>query len=442
MSLKDDDQLSASAGGSAPWDLPADDPAFLLSSGETGAIVNLDSTVVVNSSESVEVTMCSCTRCPHCQALVYDEEIMTGWTADESNLNSVCPFCNNPFVPLLTIRLVRHAGPFSSEVIEESWYAKKSGVSPRRSKAERQATPADGGAAATAAGGEPPNGLVGDSAAAKNLNSYNRPRLFASPSPDERKTADWRETSMTVPFVNPLVLRRELENVLSSNELALAARDFIDTHPILFWNLVFYFQRLSVPSHLTQWIGQLDFWAENCKSLAATALPDAQVLVRCAYDYPKLHDDECNRPLYLMAAEGEKGTGATDSSLVAALVLEQRSLNKAVVAQVVEALLMSNLHKPIQLLINEHRKRSAIVPGVSPSKQGGLPRHCSIYRDILFLALTWFGRDVRRDDLDREYLAAFQKLPPRVAALLPPADHPPKLTARVCRKIFMPLDVF
>uniref|UniRef100_A0A914VDT2 Uncharacterized protein n=1 Tax=Plectus sambesii TaxID=2011161 RepID=A0A914VDT2_9BILA len=145
VSLKDDDQLSANAGGGpATWDLPADDPAFLLSSGETGSIVNLDSTVVVNSSESVEATMCSCTRCPHCQALVYDEDIMTGWSADESNLNSVCPFCSQPFVPLLTIRLVRHAGPFAAEMVEESWYAKKSGVSPRKSRFDRQVSPADG----------------------------------------------------------------------------------------------------------------------------------------------------------------------------------------------------------------------------------------------------------------------------------------------------------
>lgn len=431
--------MSASAGGgSATWDLSADDPAFLLSSGETGAIVNLDSTVVVNSSESVEATMCSCTRCPHCQALVYDEEIMTGWSADESNLNSLCPFCAHPFVPLLTIRLVRHPGPFSSDIVEESWYAKKSGVSPRRSRFDRHAMSPD-----DSNNPNNPNGLIGDA----STKSWNRPRLFPSRSPDHRNSADFKETSMTVPFVNPLVLRRELENVLSSNELALAARDFIDTHPILFWNLVFYFQRLSVPSHLTQWIGQLDFWTDGSKSLAATTLPDAQVLVRCAYDYPKLHDDECNRPLYLMALDSdgmaeERAKVGGDSALVAALLLEQRSFNKAVVGQVVEALLMSNLHKPIQLLINEHRKRTAVVPGISPSKQGGLPRHCSMYRDILFLALVWFGRDVRRDDLDREYMAAFQKLPPRIASLLPPADHPPKLTARVCRKIFMPLDVF
>uniref|UniRef100_A0A914UZ07 Uncharacterized protein n=1 Tax=Plectus sambesii TaxID=2011161 RepID=A0A914UZ07_9BILA len=319
-------------------------------------------------------------------------------------------------------------------MVEESWYAKKSGVSPRKSRFDRQVSPADGG--------EPPNGLIGDA----TVKIWDRLRVMTSTSSEQSNSPDWRQTSMTVPFVNPLVLRRELENVLSSNELALASRDFIDTHPILFWNLVFYFQRLSVPSHLTQWIGQLDFWSENCKSLAATALPEAQVLVRCVYDYPKLHDDECNRPLYLMALESdamvEGRSGGADSSLVAALLLEQRSFNKAVVAQVVESLLMSNLHKPIQLLINEHRKRSALAPGVSPSKHGGLPRHCSLYRDILFLALTWFGRDVRRDDLDREYLAAFQKLPPRIAALLPPADHPPKITARVCRKIFMPLDVF
>ncbi|KAF0023441.1 hypothetical protein F2P81_024071 [Scophthalmus maximus] len=36
-------------------------------------------------------------------ALVYDEEIMSGWTADDSNLNTNCPFCRTAFLPLLHI---------------------------------------------------------------------------------------------------------------------------------------------------------------------------------------------------------------------------------------------------------------------------------------------------------------------------------------------------
>uniref|UniRef100_A0A9J7Z3S6 DENN/MADD domain containing 4A n=1 Tax=Cyprinus carpio carpio TaxID=630221 RepID=A0A9J7Z3S6_CYPCA len=51
----------------------------------------------------VFMRMSSCSRCNTCESLVYDEEIMAGWTADDSNLNSTCPFCGSPFLPLLNV---------------------------------------------------------------------------------------------------------------------------------------------------------------------------------------------------------------------------------------------------------------------------------------------------------------------------------------------------
>lgn len=48
-----------------------------------------------------QVWMSSCSLCRGCDSLVYDEEIMAGWTPDDSNLNSCCPFCSASFVPFL-----------------------------------------------------------------------------------------------------------------------------------------------------------------------------------------------------------------------------------------------------------------------------------------------------------------------------------------------------
>lgn len=50
-----------------------------------------------------QVLMSSCSQCRSCEALVYDEEIMAGWTADDSNLNTRCPFCGAAFLPLLHV---------------------------------------------------------------------------------------------------------------------------------------------------------------------------------------------------------------------------------------------------------------------------------------------------------------------------------------------------
>uniref|UniRef100_A0AAY4E1I7 DENN/MADD domain containing 4B n=1 Tax=Denticeps clupeoides TaxID=299321 RepID=A0AAY4E1I7_9TELE len=46
-----------------------------------------------------------CSLCRSCNSLVYDEEIMAGWSSDDSNLNTNCPFCGATFVPLLNAEI-------------------------------------------------------------------------------------------------------------------------------------------------------------------------------------------------------------------------------------------------------------------------------------------------------------------------------------------------
>lgn len=60
----------------------------------------------------VQVLMSSCSLCRSCNSLVYDEEIMAGWTSDDSNLNSSCPFCGASFVPFLNAEIC-DLGPVS-----------------------------------------------------------------------------------------------------------------------------------------------------------------------------------------------------------------------------------------------------------------------------------------------------------------------------------------
>lgn len=55
---------------------------------------------------AMEVIMTSCSRCLYCNSILYDEEIMSGWTAEDSNLNTKCAFCDRMVVPFLTIRVV------------------------------------------------------------------------------------------------------------------------------------------------------------------------------------------------------------------------------------------------------------------------------------------------------------------------------------------------
>lgn len=66
---------------------------------------------VTEGSVCLQLLISSCSRCKTCDCLVYDEEIMAGWTADDSNLNTTCPFCGNPFLPFLNVEIRDLRGP-------------------------------------------------------------------------------------------------------------------------------------------------------------------------------------------------------------------------------------------------------------------------------------------------------------------------------------------
>lgn len=49
---------------------------------------------------------------------------------------------------------------------------------------------------------------------------------------------------ITVPYLNPLVLRKEFESILTAEgDTCLTQSKFVDEHPIIYWNMVsFYFK--------------------------------------------------------------------------------------------------------------------------------------------------------------------------------------------------------
>lgn len=78
--------------------------------GEVGCLFP-QSGAFVPPSVFLQLLISSCSRCKTCDCLVYDEEIMAGWTADDSNLNTTCPFCGNPFLPFLNVEIRDLRGP-------------------------------------------------------------------------------------------------------------------------------------------------------------------------------------------------------------------------------------------------------------------------------------------------------------------------------------------
>ncbi|KAJ8937662.1 hypothetical protein NQ318_011346 [Aromia moschata] len=130
----------------------------------------IDFALKIRNSE-LDITLTTCSQCHNCACLLYDEDIMANWSAEDSNLNTLCQSCNKPTVPLLTVS-----------------------ISGRRIK------PCD---------------------------------------------------PFSVPYLNPLVLRKELENILTQEgDLCLSDAKFVDEHPIIYWNLIWAFERINMQTHL------------------------------------------------------------------------------------------------------------------------------------------------------------------------------------------------
>lgn len=65
---------------------------------------------------------------------------------------------------------------------------------------------------------------------------------------------EWRlhdPEPVTVPYLSPLVLWKELESLLENEgDPVMTEAHVVDHHPIVYWNLVWYFRRLDLPSNL------------------------------------------------------------------------------------------------------------------------------------------------------------------------------------------------
>lgn len=75
--------------------------------------------------------------------------------------------------------------------------------------------------------------------------------LITTNSENIRKQGNEAQLNFTVPYLSPIVLRKELESVFeNSGDNCPASSRFVDEHPIIFWNLLWYFRRINVPTHL------------------------------------------------------------------------------------------------------------------------------------------------------------------------------------------------
>ncbi|XP_030820997.1 LOW QUALITY PROTEIN: DENN domain-containing protein 4B [Camarhynchus parvulus] len=332
----------------------------------------------------LEVLLSSCSRCPGCAALVFDEELMAGWTSDDSNLNTSCPFCCRSFVPFLSIEIRDLRRPPSPPPVPPS----------------------------------PQGPVLSDRRRCLELDDPPGPRDPGLCNGCAETPPPWRRERVAFAYLSPLVLRKELESLVENEGAELLARpELVDKHPIIFWNLLWFFQRLALPSQLPL----LLLGSQH-------APPDPQppeasrVRVRLLWDVLSAEAESCP-PLYVIWRMHSAipprlhpwGPPAPPFSL-----------------PFLEALLrhvgLNEVHKAIGLFLE-----TLAAPGA--------PRtlHRSIYRELLFLTLAALGRE--HTDIaafDRRYRSALAKLggTPGRDELRRRRAQPPSARASECRRCF------
>ncbi|XP_075362491.1 C-myc promoter-binding protein isoform X2 [Mycteria americana] len=444
---------------------PLPDKSELISSCST-------SSTSVFQNYAMEVLISSCSRCRTCDCLVHDEEIMAGWTADDSNLNTTCPFCGNLFLPFLSIEIrdLRRPGryflkssPSTENMQFPSLFANQSGKSCNTAATVGLATSLmsvqedinsnskskqhdnicarsiqiPSGRRQNISGSECTSHPV-----ARSISTFgpleedekeNQKISHIIPTgslpatlqgPTDSLGLEWRLPSpdpITVPYLSPLVVWKELESLLENEgDHVITVADFVDHHPIVFWNLVWYFRRLDLPSNLPGLILSSEHCNKNSKIPRNCMSEDSKyVLIQMLWDNMKLHQDP-RQPLYILwNAQTQK------YPMVHLLQKDDDSFNQELLRSMVKSIKMNDVYGPMSQILERLNKWPHIK------------RQRSLYREILFLSLVALGRDnIDIDAFDREYKMAYDRLTANQVKNTHNCDRPPSTGVMECRKIF------
>ncbi|XP_026175714.1 C-myc promoter-binding protein-like isoform X3 [Mastacembelus armatus] len=417
---------------------------------------------------AMELLISSCSRCKTCDCLVYDEEIMAGWTADDSNLNTTCPFCGNPFLPFLNVeirdmrgpgRLFLKGSPSVDEAMTSSYSAstgldtgtstlstpcpttppchvtavqecsgagryllnrsRTQGINipmDRRQGAHSPGAPIARSVSAFGPLDEPfqPNRCVPTSGSLPS-------RLNETTDP---LSMEWRlhnPEPVTVPYLSPLVLWKELESLLENEgDPVITEADMVDHHPIIYWNLVWYFRRLDLPSNLPGLILTSEHCNRDSQIPRHWMSEDSKhVLIQILWDNLKLHQDPI-QPLYILW-----NTYNVGYPLSRPVPEEEKPFNEELLYSVVKSIQRNDVSRPMAQLLQ------------LLGQTLGVKRQRSLYRDILFLSLVALGKDnIDIDAFDREYKLAYDRLVPSLVKLTHNCDRPPSTGVMECRRTF------
>ncbi|XP_065199879.1 C-myc promoter-binding protein isoform X2 [Planococcus citri] len=360
---------------------------------------------------AVELIMTTCSKCHQCASLIYDEEIMAGWLPEDSNLNTKCPFCDKATVPFLYVSVLDYRS--SSEI--SSRFTSQESVSSSLERVRRKSSFNKLNTSVNSIGGS--RASVDMSATEEDIKSKNVHTL----------------EPIVVPYLNPLVLRKELESILNTEgDTSLTRSSFVDEHPIIYWNMVWVFERIAASSHVTglclhanSVIGTRD---ESTFHPSWAECDHRHVLVRTLWDNPILYE-EVGYPMYVLWNKNDK-----ESDLLSALLTDNTTIPRSLMERVISSIQYCDLADPIRRVAAERLKL----------KSHGINHNYSLYRDILFLAFVALGREnIDQSAFDREYQSALESLTPveRDSKMYLRCDNPNLNTPVYFRHYFKELEL-
>ncbi|XP_058521646.1 C-myc promoter-binding protein isoform X5 [Ochotona princeps] len=426
---------------------------------------------------AMEVLISSCSRCRTCDCLVHDEEIMAGWTADDSNLNTTCPFCGNLFLPFLNIEIrdLRRPGRYflkSSPSTENIHFPSSFSSQTRQSCLSTSASGLDTSAISVQEHFDlNSNSKLQENSCARSIQIpadrskatvskcpvFPMARSISACSPLDKEEAggqkliptgslpatlqgatdslglEWHLPSpdpVTVPYLSPLVVWKELESLLENEgDHAITVADFVDHHPIVFWNLVWYFRRLDLPSNLPGLILSSEHCNKYSKIPRHCMSEDSKhVLIQMLWDNMKLHQDP-GQPLYILwNAHSQNRTLLFETQKYPMVHLLQKtdsSFSQELLKNIVKSIKMNDVYGPMSQILE------------TLNKCPHFKRQRSLYREILFLSLVALGREnIDIDAFDKEYKMAYDRLTPSQVKSTHNCDRPPSTGVMECRKTF------
>uniref|UniRef100_A0A8C6KPS6 DENN domain containing 4A n=1 Tax=Nothobranchius furzeri TaxID=105023 RepID=A0A8C6KPS6_NOTFU len=381
------------------------------------------------SNYAMELLISSCSRCKTCDCLVYDEEIMAGWTADDSNLNTTCPFCGNPFLPFLNVEIrdMRGPGRYLSLVPCLCFFRTRQ-IRPQGIDipTDRRGALSSGGAMTRSVSAFGPLEDTCQFNCCLPMSGSLPSRLNETTDP---LSMEWRlhnPEPVTVPYLSPLVLWKELESLLENEgDPVISEANMVDHHPIIYWNLVWYFRRLDLPSNLPGLILSSEHCNRDSQVPRHWMSEDSKhVLIQILWDNLKLHQDPV-QPLYILwntHSEALEYVGYPVSRLIPE---EEKPFSEDLLQSVVKNIQRNDVSRPMAQLLQ------------LLDRALGVKRQRSLYRDILFLSLVALGKDnIDIDAFDREYKLAYDRLTPPLVKLTHNCDRPPSTGVMECRRTF------